>query len=210
MAYKLYHYWRSSCSWRVRWALELKKINYTKEAVNILQGEHNKPAFLAVNPSGQVPSLAIDDGIQLGESVAIMEWLEETHPSPALLPSDPVSKARVRELVQVICAGTQPLQNLKVLAAVSSDPAVKNAWAAQWIRNGLVNYEAKIRKTHGTYSFGGEVTMADLALVPQYYNAKRYNADVSDLPIIAKVYNNCMKLESCQKSMPESQPDAVK
>ncbi|MGE0174853.1 MAG: maleylacetoacetate isomerase [Oligoflexales bacterium] len=210
MSYTLYHYWRSSCSWRVRWALELKKVAYKKEAINILQGDHTKAKFLAINSGGQVPTLALPDGTVLSESVAIMEYLEEAFPKPALLPTDPVSRARVRELVQIICAGTQPLQNLKVMAQVSSDQSVKAAWAAHWIKQGLTAFEAKVRKTHGTYSVGGEVTMADLALVPQYYNARRYNADVSELPIVTRIFHACMKLESCQKAMPESQPDAVK
>ena len=204
---KLYHYWRSSCSWRVRWALELKQIPYQSIAVNLLKAEHKTASYLKMNPSGNVPCLEYN-GQFLNESIAIIEWLDEMFPINPLLPSDRWSKAQVRELVGIIASGTQPVQNLKVLKHRSSDPKEKADWARHFISEGLKSYEARIANTTGTFSFGSQITIADLCLIPQVYNAKRFNVDMNQLPHCKRIYNTSLKLKSCDIAAPHNQPGA--
>jgi len=200
---KLYHYWRSSCSWRVRWALNHKNVPYTDIAVNLVKGEQNDPEFLKKNPAGHVPCLLV--GKQpLGESMAILEWIEETYPQNALLPKDPISRAIVRQLALTIVAGTQPIQNLKVQRYISTDAKIGQKFAKYWIAEGLKVYENLAAQHAGTYSFGGELTIADLCLVPQVYNALRFNVDMGQFPTSQRVYNHCRKLTDCIKAEPES------
>lgn len=205
---KLYHYWRSSCSWRVRWALELKGLKVESIPVNLLQNEQKAAGYALKNPMQAVPTLEVD-GKPLSESLAILEWLEEKYPTPALLPSDPFSRAKVRELSLIIAAGTQPLGNLKVLQYVASDQGERAAFAKHWITNGLMAYEKKVRETAGTYSFGGNVTIADLCLIPQCYNAERFAVDLGQFPLIKGIYDRCLKTKACEKAAPHNQPGAA-
>jgi maleylacetoacetate isomerase len=145
-----------------------------------------------LNAMKQVPTLELDDGRVLTESVAIIEWLEETRPDPALLPRDPWLRAQVRELVQIVNAGTQPMQNTIVQQAISSDPEQQRSWCRRWIERGLAAYEAQARRVAGRFSVGDELTMADLFLVPQMRNAERHGADVSSCTKLREIYLTCL------------------
>jgi maleylacetoacetate isomerase len=203
----LYHYWRSSCSWRVRWALKHKGIQYEDIAVNLLQNEQNSPDFLSVNPGGYVPALKIN-GQAYGESLALLEWIEETYPANPLLPKSAVDRLRVRQICQHIASCIQPIQNLSVMRRHSADPAEQAKWALHWIQTGLQKLEALVTPTAGTFCFGGELTLADLCLVPQVYNALRFNVDMTAFPIISRVNQNCLSLPSCEASAPHNQKGA--
>lgn len=204
MRLTLYHYWRSSSSWRVRWALAHKAVAHELVAVNLLEGEQRSAEHLSRNPTGFVPSLFIDPpGIHLAESSAIIEWLEETYPSQPLFPAAPLDRARVRQLCQIINAGTQPLQNLSVQRKHSSDPSQQKQWTQHWISVGLNAYEEVCRKTAGRYSFGDRLTAADLFLIPQCYNASRFDVPISQYPNIRRVHENALELESYHDSAPD-------
>lgn len=207
MKLKLHHYWRSSSSWRVRWALEHKGVKYESVPVNLLQNEQRSAAYTQKNPMQNVPMLEVD-GRPLTESIAIMEWIEETYPTPALLPADAASRATVRELTQIIASGIQPIQNLKVMQFFSSDAKERERWAHHWISQGLKAVEQRLRQTAGTFAVGGELTMADLCLIPQVYNAIRFNVNLDELPICRRIYEHCLKLPSCDKAAPHNQPGA--
>lgn len=206
MQLKLYHYWRSSSSWRVRWALCLKGLSCELIHIDLVKGEQQSKEFLKKNPLGLVPVLRIAGGGSprfLGESTAIIEWLEETCPTTALLPKDPFDRAVVRQLAQMINAGTQPLQNFKTQKVFSQFSDKKEAWTRHWIQNGLTAYEALAAKTAGRYSFGDRITMADLFLVPQVYNAIRFGVALTAYPTIVGINENCLKTEACQASHPD-------
>jgi len=207
MKIKLYHYWRSSSSWRVRWALAHKGLAAEYIAVSLLNGESESPEHLARNPLGYLPVLeVIETGkkpARLFESIAILEWLEETHPEKPLLPQDAWSRARVRQLVEIINADTQPLQNLPPQELHSQDPAEKKRWAQHWIRLGLQAYETVVRETAGTFSVGHALTFADLCLVPQVYNAKRYDIDLSVYPTVLRICAEAEKTSGWKESEPE-------
>jgi len=204
----LYHYWRSSCSWRVRWALHHKGVSYNDVAVNLLQNEQNSPAYRAKNPGGYVPALEIGGQI-FGESMAILEWIEETWPHNPLLPAAALDRMRVRQICNLIVTGIQPVQNLGVMRQHSSDPTQQASWANHWIALGLAKLEALIAPIAGTYCLGGELTMADLCLVPQVYNALRFNVDMSHYPTIARINHHCLTLKSCIAAAPQNQKGAT-
>jgi maleylacetoacetate isomerase len=204
----LYHYWRSSCSWRVRWALIYKGIAYQDVAVNLLQNEQNSPAYLAKNPGGYVPAIDIAGQI-FGESMAILEWIEETWPHNPLLPSSPTERLRARQISHLIVSGIQPVQNLGVMRKHSFDPSQQASWANYWISLGLQKLESLIAPIAGTYCLGGELSMADLCLVPQVYNALRFNVDLSSYPTISRINQHCLTLKSCIASAPQNQKGAV-
>ncbi len=205
MRLRLYHYWRSSSSWRVRWALAIKGMAAEMVSVDLLSGESESPEHLARNPAGFVPVLEFLDGAKgyLTESMAIMEWLEETHPSPSLFPRDALMRGHARELAGVVYAGTQPLQNPNVAAKFSDDPAKQKAWNQHWIRNGLGVYEKLVQRTAGRYSVGDAVTIADLCLVPQCYNARRFEVSLDEFPAVARINEECLKLDSCKATAPD-------
>ena len=208
----LYHYWRSSSSWRVRWALIAKGMAFRAVAVDLLKGDQRQPAHRTRNPLSMVPALHID-GVDLAESVAILEYLEDTRPTPALVPSDLRQRARMRQLVQIITADTQPLQNLSVLEhaeRLSPGPDTRRLWAEHYIARGFDAYEA-VLATHdvaalgGPFSCGAAVTMADLCLVPQCYNARRQGLDISARwPRIAAIEAACLATEAGQRSAPDA------
>lgn len=210
MSITLYQYWRSSCSFRVRWALGIKSLSYETISINLLKKEHLAPEYLAVSPIGTVPSLVID-GQTLGESSAILEYLEEIFPEPALLPRDPVGRAKVRQVASLIGSAIQPLQNVSVLDHYAGQDQDKRlAWMAHWMHRGFVAVEAILRETHGTYCFGDALTLADLYLGPQCYAAKRFAVPLNDYPIMAAIFDRLRELPSYQTAAPEAQPDAVK
>lgn len=213
MKLKLYHYWRSTSSWRVRWALAEKHVACEFTPVDLLSGESESPEHLTRNPLGYVPVLDItgtsaglsNDGgrILLTESVAICEWLEETHPAPALLPADAIARAQVRQLCQIINAETQPFQNINAQERHTDDKDERLRWTQYWIRNGLKAYELSVQKTYGKYSVGDMLTLADLFLVPQCYAAERNQVDVGDYPTIGRIRDAAVLTEGYAASHPD-------
>ncbi|XP_062901834.1 maleylacetoacetate isomerase isoform X1 [Mobula hypostoma] len=203
----LYSYFRSSCSWRVRIALAFKGIAYEQVAVNLVKdgGQQYADSFKKLNPMKQVPALSID-GIVLSQSMAIIHYLEETRPNPRLLPADPKKRAQVRMISDLITSGIQPLQNLGVLQRVGEEK--KLDWARHFIINGLQALECLLQQVSGRYCVGDEVTMADLCLVPQVYNAVRYKVDMAPFPTISKINKSLLELEPFKVSHPSCQPDS--
>lgn len=204
MSFDLYHYWRSSCSWRVRWALEYKNIPFTTKDVNLLKSEHKSKEYLKLNPIGVVPTLKVGEQT-LVESYAILEWLEKAHPNPSLLPDNLTEQAQVRALCMVIISGTQPLQNMATQKYVSSEKKDQQRFAQHWIKNGFQAFEGLLHKynSSGKFCFNDMLTLADICLIPQCYNARRFSVDLKAYPTIAKIEKNALKLESCIKSHPD-------
>jgi maleylpyruvate isomerase len=206
---KLHSYFRSSASYRVRIALALKGIAYQTHSHHLRKGEQDAPEYRAMHPQGFVPALETDDGSVLIQSLAICEYLEETHPTPPLLPNDPVQRARVRAFAQVICCDIHPIQNLKVLRRLKSsgfsEDAV-NQWAAQIISEGFDACEQLIAAESGPFCFGSTVTLADVCLIPQLVNARRFKVDLR-WPRLLQVEAACLKLDAFQRAAPEYQPD---
>ncbi|PVD25654.1 hypothetical protein C0Q70_13313 [Pomacea canaliculata] len=206
----LYSYWRSSCAWRVRIALALKGVDYEYMAVNLIKdgGEQLKEDYKEKNPMSQVPAIFID-GITLSQSVShicflLIEYLEETRPDPPLLPKDPKERAKVRMLAEVINSGIQPLQNLKVLKALGEK---KEEWARTVISDGFSALEKMLQGTAGRYCVGNEVTVADIFLVPQVYNANRFGVDISKYPTINKIKDALVALPAFVAADAARQPD---
>ncbi len=198
----LYHYWRSSCSWRVRWALELKGIQPKMVHVGLLDGEVDGESHRSRNPMGHVPVLKVGNS-HLIESVAIIEWLEETMPSPSLLPGDSFQRAQTRALMEIVNSGIQPLQNLGVLDQVSADPERRKLWSQHFIEIGLAAFEKKVSETAGRFCMGSKITAADLFLIPQCYNALRNDVNLSRFPRIQGIYQEATATEACKASAPE-------
>jgi maleylpyruvate isomerase len=212
---ELYSYFRSSASFRVRIALNLKGLPYTYKGVHLLKegGMQLKPAYRALNADGVVPTLSVD-GKPLIQSMAIIEYLDETHPEPALLPKDPFDRAVVRGLAQEIACEIHPLNNLRVLKYLKHELKVaeeaKDAWYRHWIEQGFASLEVNLAQLGrvGRYAFGDTPTLIDLCLVPQVFNAQRFNIDVGAFPTIAKIHAACMELDAFQKAAPGAQPDS--
>lgn len=210
---KLYTYWRSSASWRVRWALEMKEISFESHPVNLLTGENKSAEHLARNSLGLLPVLEVDNGIYLSESMAILEWIEEVYHlrGPSLFPGTPLERARVRQLCEIINSDTAPLQTPRAQKRHHADPASQKSWAQDFIRQGLKAFDESSRALRKTFSVYNDVSAADLFLVPQIYNALRYEIDVAaEYPELYQIYTNSLKTEACKKSLPEAQPDAPK
>lgn len=202
----LYSYWRSTCSWRVRIALNIKGIEHDLVPVNILQGDQNSDDYYqTVSSMPLLPTLNID-GQNLCQSIAILEYLEETRPEPALLPKHPLCRAKVREIVGIICSDIQPLQNLRVLQSVGEDKKMEHA--KHFITAGFESLEALLAKCSGKYCFGDLLTLADVCLVPQVYNARRFGVDMSKFPIISKIEQGLAEHPAFVKADPGVQPDA--
>lgn len=212
---KLYSYWRSSCSWRVRIALNLKGLAYTYEAVHLLKdgGQQHSEAYRSLNPMRTVPTLEWEEGgavRRLSQSVAILEYLEERYRTPALLPADPLLRARTRMLSEMVNSGIQPLQNLSVLQFVKSElKSDEKVFAAYWNARGLAALESAVKETAGTYCVGDAVSFADIFLVPQLYGARRYGVDLTPYPTLTRIEAACDKLPAFQAAHPDRQPDAV-
>ncbi|MBI3544841.1 MAG: maleylacetoacetate isomerase [Deltaproteobacteria bacterium] len=199
----LYHWWRSSSSWRVRWALELKGVKADLVLVNLMTGENEQPAHLARNPMGYVPVLALD-GRNMIESMAILEYLDETHPSPRLIPGDAYDRQHVRALSELINAGTQPIHNVDVFEHHSADPEEQKRWNAHFIRRGLKAFEKLASPRAGAFAFGNQVTAADLCLVPQCFAAARFGVDVAaEFPLVARWNAASLATPECQASHPD-------
>ncbi|MES1911988.1 MAG: hypothetical protein MHM6MM_004338 [Cercozoa sp. M6MM] len=199
----LHSYWRSSCSWRVRIALNLKGIDYEYKTVNLLQNEQFGDEYT----SKLIPLLEIDDN-KLQQSMAIIEYLEETRVGGAqLLPSDAVQRAKCRQLANMIACDIQPVQNLRILRKVG--PENKKEWGNHWITVGFEALERALADTAGKYCFGDYVSIADICLVPQVYNARRFGVDMSKFPTIERIEAALSKLPAFERAHPSQQPDAV-
>jgi maleylpyruvate isomerase len=206
----LHGYYRSTASYRVRIALNLKGVAYADSFHHLRKGEQGAPAYRAINPQGLVPALVIEGDV-LTQSLAICEYLDETHPEPPLLPGAPLLRARIRAVAQVIACDTHPVQNLKVLNALRAlgigEQAVAE-WAATVIRDGLGAVATLIANERGRYCFGEHVTLADLCLVPQLFNARRFGVDLQAWPRLLAVEQACLALDAFRRAAPDDQPDA--
>lgn len=208
---KLYGYWRSSASWRVRWALELKGLKYEYVPVNLLTGENRSEANLKRNPAGAVPILEVSPGDFIAESVAILEWLEEEFfgQGVRLFPATPRERARVRQLVEIVNAMTAPLQTPRAQKAHSDVPAVREAWARRFIDEGLDAFNKVSAECRGQFCVGDSISAADLFLIPQVYNALRFSVNVVEsYPWIDAHYQRLRKTPECSAAAPEAMPDA--
>jgi maleylacetoacetate isomerase len=211
---KLYTYFRSSAAFRVRIALNLKGLAYQPAFVHLAKGEHRQPSYAAVNAQALVPTLELDDGTRLNQSLAIIEYLETLRPQPALLPSEPLARARVRALALLVACEIHPLNNLRVLqhlkrALGQSEESVK-AWYQHWVADGLAKFEAELGggRPRGQFCHGEAPGLADCCLVPQIFNAKRYECDLAPYPETMRMFEACMQLEAFDRAQPAKQPDA--
>lgn len=208
---ELYNYFRSSASFRVRIALALKGLDYTYKPVHLQKSEQLQESYAAVSASRLVPLLRDDDGSALTQSMAIIEYLDETHPTPPLLPKTPLERARVRALAQDIACEIHPLNNLRVLRYLVRDLKVsdddKNRWYRHWVETGLEVVERQLAAQPSTYCHGDTPTLADCVLVPQIFNAQRFECRTEHVPQVMRVFEACMKLEAFQRSRPENCPD---
>jgi maleylacetoacetate isomerase len=209
---KLYSYFRSSAAYRARIAFNLKGVAYDMESIHLTRGggQQHGAAYRAINPQQRVPALALDNGEVLLQSLAIIEYLDETHPQPPLLPTDPVARAHVRAIAQVIACDIHPLNNTSPLFYLKNtlkhDQDTINAWYAHWITIGFEAIETLLRP--GPYAYGAQPTLADICLVPQVANARRFNVPLDRFPKIVAVDAACLKLPAFDKARPENQPDA--
>lgn len=208
---KLYDYWRSSAAYRVRIALNLKGLAYESIPIDLRTGAQSSADYKTLNPQGLVPAIA-DNGHVLTQGLAIMEWLEETHPQPALLPSDPAGRAVVRAMMLIIACDIHPLNNLRVLNSLKSGFGATesqiNAWIARWITDGFNALEAMIDHHGKGFAFGKTPTYADCCLIPQIYNARRFAIDLSPWPAIDAVDAACAGLDKFAAAHPSRQPGA--
>ncbi len=211
---RLYTYFRSSASWRVRIALALKGVDYTPEFVHLLRGggEQFAPAYRARNPAELVPVLETDDGAAIPQSLAIIEWLEETHPSPPLLPDDALARARVRAVALTVACEIHSLNNLRVLRylkrVLHQPDAARDRWYAHWIGEGLSAVEAMVRAEPGPFCFGGTPGLADICLVPQMANARRFACPLEGYPTLLRAEAAALALAAFRDTAPANQPDA--
>ena len=208
---KLHGYFRSSAAYRVRIALNLKGLSTEHLPHHLRKGEQCAPAYLAINPQGLVPTLEGDDGAALTQSLAIIEWLDETHPNPPLLPKDPLRRAKVRAFALAIACDIHPVQNLKVLARLRQLGVAEEKvteWAAWANREGLSACEALIKGEQGPFCFGAAPTVADLCLVPQLANARRFGVDVTAYPRLLEAEAAAREIRAFADAAPDKQPDA--
>ena len=209
---KLYTYFRSSAAYRVRIALNLKGLPYDMAAIHLTKdgGQQRKPDFVAVNPQMRVPALALSSGDVIPQSLAIIEYLDEIHPDPALLPADALARAHVRAISQIVACDIHPLNNLIVLQylkrVMKHEQAEIDAWYHHWVIEGFKAIEAMI--SPGPYACGAQVSLADVCLVPQVFNARRLKVPLDAFPKIVAADAACLKLAAFDKARPENQPDA--
>jgi maleylpyruvate isomerase len=212
---KLYGYWRSSASWRVRIALEYKRIAYTYQPVHLVRdgGEQHSEAYRQCNPMEQVPTLELyseGEVRRLSQSLAIIEYLEQVAPTPPLYPHDPYHRARARQLAELVNSGIQPLQNTGVVQELKRLGVDELAWCVKFVDKGLRALEASAAETAGRFLVGDHLTVADVCMVPQLYHARRFGVDLAQLPLLSRVEEACMQLDAFQRAHAERQPDAPK
>lgn len=206
----LHGYWRSGTSYRTRIALNLKGLDYRQAPIDLRIGAQKSDSYRALNPQGLVPALEVD-GQVLTQSPAILEWLEETHPEPALLPKDAAGRAVVRAMSALIGCDVHPLNNLRVLKAIKAlgaDQDASDQWARQWIAEGFAALEALVARHGQGWCYGDQPTLADCYLIPQIYSAKRFNADLTPYPHLLAIDEKAQAHPAFQAAHPDQQPDA--
>ncbi|MBK8008535.1 MAG: maleylacetoacetate isomerase [Rhizobiales bacterium] len=207
---QLYSYFRSSASYRVRIALALKGLSYQTIGIHLVKGKHKEEPFISINPQTRVPALKTDNDEILIQSLAIIEWLDETHPQPPLLPTDPLMRARVREVAHIIAMDVHPLGNTGprnyLLKQLNLDLETVDAWTRHWIEDGFSAVERMIDPA--PYCFGAQPTLADICLVPQVFNARRYKVDMAKFPRIVAADAACQSNPAFAAAAPAAQPDA--
>lgn len=213
----LYSYWRSSCSWRVRAVLEYKKIPYKYQAVNLSAGEQFSDEYKKISPSSFVPLLQFEtpDGRTetISESLAIIDYLEHLVPEPSVYPKNPLDRAKVITITEMIVSGIQPLQNLEVMLKIQDWMNSKEKgleWNRYWIMKKFELLEKHIGQTAGRYSFGNQLTLADICLVPQMFNALKYEIDIQQYPTLKRLFDFLLTVNFIEKTKPENQPDKPK
>lgn len=207
---KLYTYWRSTTSYRIRIALNLKGVGYEPIPVNLVAGEQRAEDYAALNPGRGVPTLVLDDGRVLTQSMAILDWIERTYPEPALLPDDPFERAEVQAAALGIATDVHPVNNLRIvqkLKAMGHTQDETVAWMNDWMEKGFAAFAALIR-SDTPFCFGDTPGLADICLVPQLYNAHRWGADLSAFPRLTEIEARCLALPAFAEARPEAQPDA--
>ena len=214
MALTLHSYWRATAPYRVRIGLALKGLAYDYVAVNLLDGSQRADAYAATNPQHLVPALETGDGV-LTQSLAILEWLEETHPQPALLPATPRDRAMVRAVAEIVACDIHPLNNLRILQALAAlghpmGGADQQAWGARWIADGFAALEPMVTRHGRGFAFGETPTIADCCLVPQIWSSSRFGVDLAPYPALRGVYDRAAEHPAFQAAHPERQPDAVR
>ncbi len=207
---KLYTYFRSGAAWRVRIGLHWKGLAFESVPMDLRTGIQASPEWKARNPQGLIPALELADGTLLTQSLAILEWLEESYPAQPFLPQDPATRAKIRAVALAIAADTHPLQNLGVLKRIEALTNAEGArnWAHDTIGRGLGAVEALVAQNDGPYAFGAEPTLADILIVPQLFNARRFNVDLNALPRILAIEAAASVLPAFQAALPEAQPDS--
>ena len=212
MAYTLHSAWRATAPYRVRIGLALKGVAYDYAPIDLIKGEQREPAYRAVNPQGLTPALDLGDGTVLAQSLAILEWLEETHPAPALLPKDAFDRATVRAMAAIVACDIHPLNNTRVgrklnQIGVAQDVILKD-WIQPWIRDGFDALEPLVAQHAGQFAFGDTPTLADCCLVPQVYSANRFEVDLAPYPAIKGAADRAGRHPAFQAAHPNKQPDA--
>jgi maleylpyruvate isomerase len=206
----LYGYFRSTAAYRVRIALGLKALSAQHRFVHLRKGEQTQEAYRRINPAGLVPYW-IDNDLHLAQSLAIIEYLDETHPNPPLLPKGARARAIIREMAQVVCCDIHPVGNLRVLnqlIELGVDDAARTKWSQHWIERGFDAIEARLKQLPGPMAFGSQPTLADICIVPQVFNARRFGVDLSLYPRIREIDATAAKLEAFAAAEPGRQPDA--
>ena len=208
---KLYTYWRSSCSYRVRIALGLKGLAWKDVPIHLVKGEQRDPGYTGKNPSGLVPTLELPDGTLLTQSLAIIDYLEALHPAPPLIPSDPLPRARVLAAAHTIAMETQPVSNVGVVghlkAAYGTDQQGGIDWMVHWMEKGFHTFQSLIQPDT-PFAFGDQPGLADICLIPQLYNAHRWGVDLAPFRRLTDIETNCLALPAFAAARPEAQPDA--
>lgn len=211
---KLFGYWRSGATYRVRIALALKGLDYDYVPVNLLKGEQKSPDYLKISPQGLLPALVTDEGVTLTQSLAVIDYLEETHPFPALLPADPIMRAKARQIAYAIACEAQPFQNLRVQKYLREEAGLNEAgvkaWLDRFVKGAIEAVESMTVETAGDYCVGDQPTIADICLVPQIYAALRFGVDLAGAPRLNAIYERCIAHPAFLKASPENQPDAPK
>lgn len=208
---KLYSFFRSSASYRVRIALALKGLNYETISIPMRDNSHRSESYRKINPQQRLPTLELDDGTKLIQSLAIIDYLDAAHPEPQLIPDDPLERARVQAVAQIIGCDIHPLNNTGTRSLLTSmfgaDEKSLDSWTAYWIREGFAAIDRLIQP--GPYAFGDRITLADICIVPQVYNARRYKVPLDDFPRVVAVDAAARKLPAFVAAAPEAQPDAA-
>jgi len=204
----LYSYWRSSCSWRVRIALQLAGVEVEQRAVHLVKdgGQQLQSTYSSINPMKQVPSLVVGEEC-LTQSMAIMEYINELKPEAGLLPTDRIQRAKVRRLCEIINSGIQPLQNMALLKKLSDSQDERKEWAKFWIDKGFHALETELTRTAGEVCVGDQISLADCCLVPQIYNGFRFGVDMSQFPVIQRIHEKLRVMPAFVTTHPDNQPD---